>query len=60
LDVAFEALKQIFADGSYDKYEKELVQVIREGLLQYRIGGTAWAKYKTEHFIVADKTIKIL
>jgi hypothetical protein len=60
LDVAFEALKQIFADGFYDKYEKELVQVIREGLLQYRIGGTAWAKYKTEHFIIADKTIKIL
>jgi hypothetical protein len=60
LDVAFEALKQIFADGFYDKYENELAQVIREGLLQYRIGGDAWAKYKTEHFIVADKTIKIM
>jgi len=59
LDVAFEALKQIFADSFYGKYEKELTQVIREGLLQYRIGGDAWVKYKTEHFIVADKTIKI-
>jgi len=60
LDVAFEVLKQIFADGFYDKYENELAQVIREGLLQYRIGGDAWANYKTEHFIVADKTIKIM
>jgi len=59
LDIAFEALKQIFADGLYDEYEKELVQVIREGLIQYRIGGNAWAKYKTEHFIVLDKTITI-
>jgi len=59
LDIAFEVLKQIFADGFYDKYENELAQVIREGLIQYRIGGDTWAKYKTEHFIVMDKTIKI-
>jgi len=59
LDVSFEALKQIFADGFYDKYEDELAQVIREGLIQYRIGGDAWVKYKKEHFIVMDKTITI-
>jgi len=59
LDIAFEVLKQILAESSYKPYEKELVQVLQEGIQQYRVGGAAWANYKTEHFIVMDKTIKV-
>jgi len=59
IDISFEALKQILADESYKDYEKELIDVFQEGINQYRTGGTAWANYKSEHFIVEDKTIKI-
>jgi len=59
IDVSFEALRQILADDAYKTYEKELVNVFQEGIKQYRIGGTAWTNYKSEHFIVEDKTIKI-
>ncbi|MDR0557086.1 MAG: hypothetical protein LBG43_04350 [Treponema sp.] len=58
LDIAFEALKQILADDAYKAYEKELIGVFQEGIRQYRTGGSVWANYKAEHFIVEDKTIK--
>jgi hypothetical protein len=60
LDTAFEALKQILADDGYKVYEKELIEVFQEGIRQYRIGGIAWTNYKAEHFIVENKTIKIM
>jgi hypothetical protein len=59
LDIAFEALKQILADGAYKEYEKELIPVFQDGIRQYRIGGTAWENYKAEHFVIEDKTITI-
>jgi hypothetical protein len=59
LDISFEALRQILADESYSAREKELIDVFQEGIKQYRTGGTAWTNYKSEHFIVEDKTIKI-
>jgi hypothetical protein len=59
LDVAFEALKQILSDRTYAVYEKELVYIFQEGIRLYRAGGTAWADFKAEHFIVVDKTIII-
>jgi len=59
IDISFEALKQILADGAYKDYEKELIDVFKEGIKQYRTGGAAWTNYKNEHFIVEDKTIKI-
>jgi hypothetical protein len=59
IDISFEALRQILADDSYKDREKELIDVFREGIKQYRIGGTTWTSYKNEHFIVEDKTIKI-
>jgi len=59
IDVSFEVLKQILADDGYKIYEKELVDVFQEGIKQYRMGGTAWTNYKSDHFIVENKTIKI-
>jgi len=59
LDTSFEVLRQILADESYKDYEGELIDVFREGIVQYRIGGVAWENYKNTHFIVENKTITI-
>jgi len=59
LDVSFEVLRQILAEDFYKIDEKELADVFQEGIKQYRIGGDAWANYKTDHFIVENKTITI-
>ena len=59
IDISFEALRQILADGAYKDCEKELIDVFKEGIKQYRIGETAWTNYKNGHFIVENKVIKI-
>ena len=57
LDIAFESLKQILADAAYKEYEKKLIPVFQDGIKQYRTGGIAWTNYKTEHFVIENKTI---
>jgi len=59
IDIAFESLKQILADASYEKYEEKLIPVFQYGIIKYRIGGDAWEKYKSEHFVIENKTITI-
>jgi hypothetical protein len=46
-------------ENAYKEYEEELIQIFQEGIKLYRAGGTAWANYKEEHFIIIDKTIRI-
>lgn len=59
LDITFEALKQIMDEKIYSEREERLIEAIREGIREYRIGGTSWKNYKKETFEIRNKMIRI-
>jgi len=59
LNIAFQSLEQILADGAYKESEKKLIILFQEGIKEYRTGGTAWENYKNNNFLIMDKTIII-
>jgi hypothetical protein len=56
-DISFEVLQQILNEPMYSGYENSLIDVIRNGIVQYRIGGDAWKAYKADHFAISGTSI---
>jgi hypothetical protein len=59
IDSAFDVLKQICDEPSYKAEEASLIPVLKNGLIEYRKGGSDWTSYKELKFEYSENTLRI-